>query len=66
MSSSGVGGDASVTLTLADTQGMLSGGLDTVTLNITSQVSNLQTAVGRLQSVTVKMSFIYSVLNTCF
>lgn len=39
MSSSGVGGDASVTLTLADTQGMLSGGLDTVTLNITSQVS---------------------------
>uniref|UniRef100_A0A8C6QT85 Zinc finger protein 236 n=1 Tax=Nannospalax galili TaxID=1026970 RepID=A0A8C6QT85_NANGA len=37
MSSSGVGGDASVTLTLADTQGMLSGGLDTVTLNITSQ-----------------------------
>lgn len=42
MSSSGVGGDASVTLTLADTQGMLSGGLDTVTLNITSQVSVLQ------------------------
>uniref|UniRef100_A0A8C5ZZ00 Zinc finger protein 236 n=1 Tax=Marmota marmota marmota TaxID=9994 RepID=A0A8C5ZZ00_MARMA len=37
MSSSGVGGDASVTLTLADTQGVLSGGLDTVTLNITSQ-----------------------------
>lgn len=37
MSSSGVGADASVTLTLADTQGMLSGGLDTVTLNITSQ-----------------------------
>ncbi|KAM9095903.1 zinc finger protein 236 isoform X3 [Sarcophilus harrisii] len=37
MSSSGVGGDASVTLTLADTQGMLSGGLDAVTLNITSQ-----------------------------
>ncbi|XP_006874610.1 PREDICTED: zinc finger protein 236 [Chrysochloris asiatica] len=37
MASSGVGGDASVTLTLADTQGMLSGGLDTVTLNITSQ-----------------------------
>ncbi|XP_071593118.1 zinc finger protein 236 isoform X5 [Heliangelus exortis] len=34
MSSSGVG---SVTLTLADTQGMLSGGLDAVTLNITSQ-----------------------------
>lgn len=41
MSSSGVGGDASVTLTLADTQGVLSGGLDTVTLNITSQVSVL-------------------------
>jgi hypothetical protein len=38
MSSSGVGADASVTLTLADTQGVLSGGLDTVTLNITSQV----------------------------
>lgn len=38
MSSSGVGGDASVTLTLADTQGLLSGGLDTVTLNIASQV----------------------------
>uniref|UniRef100_H0XRU0 Zinc finger protein 236 n=1 Tax=Otolemur garnettii TaxID=30611 RepID=H0XRU0_OTOGA len=37
MSSSGVGGDASVTLTLADAQGMLSGSLDTVTLNITSQ-----------------------------
>lgn len=37
MSSSGVGADASVTLTLADTQGVLSGGLDTVTLNITSQ-----------------------------
>ncbi|XP_042638455.1 zinc finger protein 236 [Orycteropus afer afer] len=37
MASSGVGGDASVTLTLADTQGMLSGSLDTVTLNITSQ-----------------------------
>lgn len=39
MSSSGVGGDGSVTLTLADTQGMLSSGLDSVTLNITSQVS---------------------------
>uniref|UniRef100_A0A674INW4 Zinc finger protein 236 n=1 Tax=Terrapene triunguis TaxID=2587831 RepID=A0A674INW4_9SAUR len=37
MSSSGVGGDGSVTLTLADTQGMLSSGLDSVTLNITSQ-----------------------------
>ncbi|XP_059751598.1 zinc finger protein 236 isoform X6 [Balaenoptera ricei] len=37
MSSSGVGGEASVTLTLADTQGLLSGGLDTVTLNIASQ-----------------------------
>ncbi|XP_030743152.1 zinc finger protein 236 [Echinops telfairi] len=37
MASSGMGGDASVTLTLADTQGMLSGALDTVTLNITSQ-----------------------------
>uniref|UniRef100_A0A8C2T6B0 Zinc finger protein 236 n=1 Tax=Coturnix japonica TaxID=93934 RepID=A0A8C2T6B0_COTJA len=37
MSSSAVGGDGSVTLTLADTQGMLSGGLDAVTLNITSQ-----------------------------
>ncbi|XP_025066451.1 zinc finger protein 236 [Alligator sinensis] len=37
MSSSGVGGDGSVTLTLSDTQGMLSGGLDAVTLNITSQ-----------------------------
>uniref|UniRef100_A0A8D0L151 Zinc finger protein 236 n=1 Tax=Sphenodon punctatus TaxID=8508 RepID=A0A8D0L151_SPHPU len=40
MSSSGVGGDGSVTLTLADTQGMLSGGLDAVTLNITSQGQN--------------------------
>ncbi|XP_029778624.1 zinc finger protein 236 [Suricata suricatta] len=40
MSSSGVGGDASVTLTLADTQGLLSGGLDTVTLNIASQVEH--------------------------
>uniref|UniRef100_A0A8D0BAI8 Zinc finger protein 236 n=1 Tax=Salvator merianae TaxID=96440 RepID=A0A8D0BAI8_SALMN len=37
MSSSGVGGDGSVTLTLADTQSMLSAGLDAVTLNITSQ-----------------------------
>ncbi|XP_030067684.1 zinc finger protein 236 [Microcaecilia unicolor] len=37
MSPAGVGGDGSVTLTLADTQGMLSGGLDAVTLNITSQ-----------------------------
>lgn len=36
--SSGVGGDGSVTLTLADTESMLSGGLDTVTLNITPQV----------------------------
>ncbi|XP_075441615.1 zinc finger protein 236 isoform X2 [Ascaphus truei] len=35
--SSGVAGDGSVTLTLADTQSMLSGGLDAVTLNITSQ-----------------------------
>jgi len=41
MSSSGVGGEASVTLTLADTQGLLSGGLDTVTLNIASQVGAL-------------------------
>ncbi|NXD14527.1 ZN236 protein, partial [Nothocercus nigrocapillus] len=37
MSSSAVAGDGSVTLTLADTQGMLSSGLDAVTLNITSQ-----------------------------
>uniref|UniRef100_A0A8C6D9X4 Zinc finger protein 236 n=1 Tax=Moschus moschiferus TaxID=68415 RepID=A0A8C6D9X4_MOSMO len=37
MSSSAVGAEASVTLTLADTQGLLSGGLDTVTLNIASQ-----------------------------
>ncbi|XP_032943674.1 zinc finger protein 236 [Rhinolophus ferrumequinum] len=37
MSSAGVGGEASVTLTLADTQGLLSGALDTVTLNIASQ-----------------------------
>lgn len=35
--SSGVGGDASLTLTLADTQGLLSGALDTVTLNLASQ-----------------------------
>nr|KAF6331390.1 zinc finger protein 236 [Myotis myotis] len=41
MSSSGVGGEASVTLTLADTQGLLSGGLDTVTLNIASQVTDV-------------------------
>ncbi|XP_023376582.1 zinc finger protein 236 [Pteropus vampyrus] len=41
MSSSGVGGEASVTLTLADTQGLLSGALDTVTLNIASQSSAL-------------------------
>ncbi|XP_048848469.1 zinc finger protein 236-like isoform X2 [Brienomyrus brachyistius] len=37
MSSSGVGSDGTVTFTLADTQGMLSGGLDAVTLNIASQ-----------------------------
>ncbi|KAL8182396.1 UNVERIFIED_CONTAM: hypothetical protein K2H54_055721 [Gekko kuhli] len=37
MSSPGTGGDGSVTLTLADTQSMLSAGLDAVTLNITSQ-----------------------------
>uniref|UniRef100_A0A3B3TGJ5 Zinc finger protein 236 n=1 Tax=Paramormyrops kingsleyae TaxID=1676925 RepID=A0A3B3TGJ5_9TELE len=37
MSSSGVASDGSVTFTLADTQGMLSGGLDAVTLNIASQ-----------------------------
>nr|XP_015212650.1 PREDICTED: zinc finger protein 236 isoform X2 [Lepisosteus oculatus] len=37
MSSAGVGTDGSVTLTLADTQGMLSESLDTVTLNITQQ-----------------------------
>ncbi|KAM9307845.1 zinc finger protein 236 [Gastrophryne carolinensis] len=35
--SSGVGGDGSVTLTLADTESMLSGGLDAVTLNIAPQ-----------------------------
>ncbi|KAM5158048.1 zinc finger protein 236 [Mantella aurantiaca] len=35
--SSGVAGDGSVTLTLADTESMLSGGLDAVTLNITPQ-----------------------------
>ncbi|XP_018411031.1 PREDICTED: zinc finger protein 236 [Nanorana parkeri] len=35
--SSGVGGDGSVTLTLADTESMLSGSLDGVTLNITPQ-----------------------------
>ncbi|KAK2499373.1 hypothetical protein MC885_001907 [Smutsia gigantea] len=45
MSSSGVGGDASVTLTLADTQGLLSGGLDTVTLNIASQVADVPTSL---------------------
>ncbi|XP_015268323.1 PREDICTED: zinc finger protein 236 [Gekko japonicus] len=37
MASPGTGGDGSVTLTLADTQSMLSAGLDAVTLNITSQ-----------------------------
>lgn len=45
MSSSGVGGEASVTLTLADTQGLLSGALDTVTLNIASQVGAVSHAV---------------------
>ncbi|XP_054984466.1 zinc finger protein 236 isoform X2 [Sorex araneus] len=39
--SSGVGGDASLTLTLADTQGLLSGALDTVTLNLASQGQQL-------------------------
>ncbi|XP_018605792.1 zinc finger protein 236 isoform X1 [Scleropages formosus] len=37
MSSSGVANDGSMTFTLADTQGMLSGSLDTVTLNIAPQ-----------------------------
>ncbi|MGH0152599.1 UNVERIFIED_CONTAM: hypothetical protein FKN15_073372 [Acipenser sinensis] len=37
MSSAGMGSDGSVTLTLADTQSMLSGSLDTVTLNIAPQ-----------------------------
>ncbi|KAB1256377.1 Zinc finger protein 236 [Camelus dromedarius] len=45
MSSSGVGGEASVTLTLADTQGLLSGGLDTVTLNIASQVTDVSASL---------------------
>lgn len=45
MSSSGVGGEASVTLTLADTQGLLSGALDTVTLNIASQVGAVTQSV---------------------
>lgn len=51
MSSSGVGGDGSVTLTLADTQGMLSGGLDAVTLNITSQVRRFSELTGKFVSV---------------
>lgn len=59
MSSSGVGADASVTLTLADTQGMLSGGLDTVTLNITSQVSVCREQLGPSE----KVSSICSLLN---
>ncbi|XP_061116663.1 zinc finger protein 236-like isoform X1 [Conger conger] len=37
MSSTGMASDGSVTLTLADTQGMLTSGLDAVTLNIASQ-----------------------------
>ncbi|XP_067888593.1 zinc finger protein 236-like isoform X3 [Heterodontus francisci] len=37
MSSANVGGEGSVTLTLTDTQSMLSGSLDTVTLNIAAQ-----------------------------
>ncbi|XP_048384932.1 zinc finger protein 236-like [Stegostoma tigrinum] len=37
MSSANVGGEGSVTLTLTDTQSMLSTGLDTVTLNIAAQ-----------------------------
>ncbi|KAJ8782177.1 hypothetical protein J1605_010369 [Eschrichtius robustus] len=50
MSSSGVGGEASVTLTLADTQGLLSGGLDTVTLNIASQYSAVRVSTADLSA----------------
>lgn len=49
MSSSAVGAEASVTLTLADTQGLLSGGLDTVTLNIASQVGAMAPLMGSSQ-----------------
>lgn len=38
MSSANMGREGNVTLTLTDTQSMLSGGLDTVTLNIAAQV----------------------------
>ncbi|XP_066572159.1 zinc finger protein 236 isoform X1 [Amia ocellicauda] len=46
MSSAGMGSDGSVTLTLADTQGMLSGSLDTVTLNITPQGQQFPAILG--------------------
>lgn len=69
MSSAGVGGEASVTLTLADTQGLLSGALDTVTLNIASQVGirhpvtvllgPLHRAVLKLMSFGVEVVFIF-------
>ncbi|MBN3276508.1 ZN236 protein, partial [Polyodon spathula] len=57
MSSAGMGSDGTVTLTLADTQSMLSGSLDTVTLNIAPQV---RTALLQLE---VEQS---GQLNQCF
>ncbi|XP_060679104.1 zinc finger protein 236-like isoform X1 [Hemiscyllium ocellatum] len=45
MSSANMGGDGSVTLTLTDTQSMLSAGLDTVTLNIAAQGQQFPTVV---------------------
>ncbi|XP_039592540.1 zinc finger protein 236-like isoform X1 [Polypterus senegalus] len=46
MSSAGVASDGSVTLMLADTQNMLSGSLDSVTLNITPQGQQFPTILG--------------------
>ncbi|KAK1173366.1 zinc finger protein 236-like isoform X1 [Acipenser oxyrinchus oxyrinchus] len=46
MSSAGMGSDGTVTLTLADTQSMLSGSLDTVTLNIAPQGQQFPAIIG--------------------
>lgn len=45
MSSANMGREGNVTLTLTDTQSMLSGGLDTVTLNIAAQGQQFPTVV---------------------
>lgn len=74
MSPAGVGGEASVTLTLADTQGLLSGALDTVTLNIAAQVgahlSRRSAAAAPVHGMILKLCSLIlpliSLVNVCF